>query len=252
MPRNGAIAVGLLLAGLAVMWPAGAARPAQLDRCPPQGTGVVKRFEDVVVYRRAPAARFKAASINVCERTTRRSSRLTYEGYYFDFAGRRALAARGRFVAWAQIIRDDGIDGDVGIIDISARDVRSAGGELALSARSNGLRYACFSGLCSSAQAVSQIVIAPDRSVVWIACDLARASDSEREAEDECAAGARSVWLAPPGYGVRRPSATGPMRELARGATIASRSLRLSADGRSISWRQRGARRTARLTSSGA
>lgn len=230
-----------------LIWLMGVAQTAQLARCPPAATTVVKRFSDVVIYRRPPAARDRAATINVCVRATRRSSRLTYEGYYFDFAGRRALAARGRVVAWAQVIRDDGVDGDVAVLDVMARDLDAPPAALELSARSNGTRYGCERGYCTSASAVSQIVIAAGGMVVWIACDAEGVGGGDEPIYDKCGPGGRSIWAAPRGYDLSQRTQPGALRELARGSSIAGRSLQLSENGRRISWTQRQQRRSAAL-----
>jgi hypothetical protein len=222
-----------------LIWLMGVAQSAQLAHCPPAATTVLKRFSDVVVYRRPPAARDRAATINVCVRATRRSSRLTYDGYYFDFAGRHALAARGRVVAWAQVIRDDGADGDVAVLNILARDLDAPRDALELYARSNGTRYGCERGYCISASAVSQIVIAADGTVVWIACDAEGVGPGDDPIYDKCGPGARSIWAARRGYDLSQRTQPGALRELARGSSIAGRSLRLRDNGRRISWTQR-------------
>jgi len=238
-------AFALIVIG-SLIWLMGIAQSAQLAQCPPPATTVLKRFADVVVYRRPPAARDRAASVNACVRATRRNSRLTYEGYYEDFGGRRSPAARGRVVAWVQVIRDDGADGDVAVLNIMARDLDAPRDALEVLARSNGTRYGCERGYCTSASAVSQIVIAADGTVIWIACDAQGNDGGDDAIYDKCGPGGRSIWAAPPGYDVSRTQ-PGALRELARGSSIAGRSLRLSDNGQRISWIQRHHRRSAPL-----
>ena len=230
-----------------LVWLIGVAQSAQLALCPPSATTVVKRFSDVVVYRRPPAARDGAASVNVCVPATRRSARLTYEGSYDDFGGRRALAARGRVVAWAQVIRDDGADGDIAVLNIKARDLDAPPDALELYARSNGTRYGCERGYCTSASAVSQILIGADGTVVWIACDAEGVGRGDSPIYDTCGPGGRSIWAARRGYDLSKRTQRGALRELARGSSIAGRSLQLSETGRRISWTQRQQRRSAAL-----
>ncbi len=230
-----------------LIWLMGVAQSAQLAHCPPTATMTLKRFSDVVVYRRPPATRERPASINVCVRATRHSSRLSYEGYHDEFAGRRALAARGRVVAWAQVVRDDGADGDIAVLNIKARDLDAPPDAPGLYARSNGTRYGCERGYCTSAGAVSQILIAADGTVVWIACDAEGGGAGDDAIYDKCGPGGRSIWAARRGYDLSQRTQPGALRELARGSTIAGRSLQLSENGRRISWTQRRQRRSAAL-----
>jgi hypothetical protein len=130
-----------------------------------------------------------------------------------------------------------------------ARDLNAPRDALELSARSNGTRYGCVpsGAYCTSAAAVSQIVIAADGTVVWIACDAQGLGGDDEPIYDKCGPGARSIWAAPRGYDLSQGTQPGALHELARGSSIAGRSLQLSDNGRRISWIQRQHRRSAPL-----
>lgn len=77
-------------------------------------------------------------------------------------------------------------------------------------APSHRTRYAINgSGVPISAKAASSIVIATDRSIAWIACDVSRSRDENAyEYYDRGGSGPRSVWLAADGSRVTRPVST--------------------------------------------
>jgi len=125
-PTTLALCTALCAAVACTAWPASLSLGVRHASCPPRGVEVFKRFDEVVVYRREPPESYRASSVNVCVRATRRASRVSREGYYQAFAGRLALAARGTTVAWAGITNDDGADGDHEIIDIMATDFGAA------------------------------------------------------------------------------------------------------------------------------
>lgn len=76
-------------------------------------------------------------------------------------------------------------------------------------------------GYCTSAGALSQIVIAADGTVVWIACDAEGVGGGDDPIYDKCGPGRRSIWAAPRGYDLSQRAQLGPLRELARGSSIA-------------------------------
>ena len=215
---------------------ASVAVPAPQGSCAPRSATILRSVGKVVVYRTVPLGRAHLRSVRAC-RPGVGDMLLARNGYYEGFGGRRAVAVRGNEVAWVDVARDDGLDGDVAVLDVVARDLGSDEGPR-LRARSNGSRYVVNdSGIPVSADGVPSIVIAADRSVAWIACDAGSSRD-ENEHYDRCAGGLRSVWLARDGSDIARPD--DPQRELARSATIEARSLRLDAAGRVLTWRQNG------------
>lgn len=217
-----------------------AARSAATSGCPPKHSRVLRRLGRVVVYHSPPLGRGHLRHARAC-RAGGGNLLLAANSVYDGFGGPRAVAARGDAIAFVTVTRDDGLDGDVAVLDVVARDLVT--GRRLLSARSNGTRYVVRDGLGYSAQGVPAIVIAADGSVAWIACDQGGSSD-RNEHYDVCGGGPRSVWVSPPGTDLATP-ASGAPRELARGSQIASRSLRLDATGTTLTWRQDGQPRSA-------
>jgi hypothetical protein len=194
---------------------------------------ILRTVGQVVIYRRRPLGDAHIRSVHAC-RTGIGDMLLARNSYYDGFGGRGAIAVRGNDVAWASVSRDDGADGDVPVLNVTARSLVTP--RERLSARSNGSRYTINdAGIPLSAAAVSGIVIAANRSVAWIACDAGSYID-RNEHYDRCGSGPRSVWLAADGTSLAR-SNDAP-RELARGWSIEAGSLRVDAAGRVLTWRQ--------------
>lgn len=203
--------------------------------CAPHSGTVLRAEGRIVIYRTSPRGPGHLRSVYAC-RAGVGITRLARNGYYEGFAGRRAVAVRGNEVAWVEVIRDDGIDGDLAVLRVNARDLGSKKNRLY--ARSNGARYAVDgTDISSSALGVPTMVIGANRSVAWIACDMGP-SIEENESFDRCAPGPRSVWLAPDGTGMTQPFDA--PRELARSWKIKARSLRLDPSGHMLTWREDG------------
>jgi hypothetical protein len=230
------LGVGCLALALTICVRASLAAPAPQASCAPPSATTLRTVGEVIVYRTVPLGRAHIRSVRAC-RAGVGDMLLARNGYYEGFGGRRAVAARGNEVAWVTVTRDDGLDGDVAVLDVVARDL-GAHESQRLSARSNGSRYLMNdAGIPLSAGGVPSIVITAHRNVAWIACDSFSRRDVN-EHYDRCGVGPRSVWLATDGTSTARPN--NPPTELARGHTIEARSLRVDASGGVLTWRQNG------------
>jgi len=163
-------------------------------------------------------------------------TRLTGAGVYSVLSGPRALAVRGNRVAFAYNVYDDGPDfGEVAYTYVASTTLGVGvepntlpGNPTAVgpNGESNSPTQQYNSG------AVGSLAIARGGRTVWITCPGGSRND-------RCVAGQRTVYLAASADQDERRL---PQQRLAVGRGIGSRSLRVSADGATVSWTRDGRR----------
>jgi hypothetical protein len=201
-----------------------AAQPA--DTCPPAGQRVVAKNKYLVVYTDQPGGPEEGA-FSVCDRTRRREGAGLGEQ-----AQTPSITLRGHSVAYADVSCE--VDGSCSVF---------------MSIRALGIFSATLSAAKFALPFVIQTVIAPDRSLVWIACHRAgRDLLVPNPVPRKCLHGdrLRDVYAASLALLKQRPVPQTPVL-LDHGHGIKGRSLRVR-HGR-VYWTHSSKSRSARLSS---
>lgn len=219
------LASTLVLLAAAISPAAAHSRSGSQRSCQPAGARVLFVHDAVRVYRPARSARTFACH-------SRRSRTALTADWYEQLAGPRAFAVAGNSIAYATLVYDDGLDGDIPYTYIA----RTTLGAAARRSPTLPARVGPSGELNTPERqwnvdlAVSDIVLPSADQVAWIACPASAS-------HDRCSGGTRTVYAS---SGTRQPQIA-----LDSSSRIASRSLRLRNDQSTLSWLHGGRLRTA-------
>lgn len=223
--------VGLVAALTVVgVLPSTAAPRSDSAGCPPTSARVLRVIDSVRIYR-------VGSTWSACRGRSGVRTRLTAG---FDvLSGARAVAVRNNTIAYAYESYDDGLDGDteytnIGITTLGSGVPANSGPPGFPAATGPKGEFNTPSRQWNIEVGVSDIVVLRGRRAAWITC-------APGDHYDRCRGGIRVIYLAPaPG----RATPDLPPTAVARGAAIKSRSLRVSADGKTLLWTDRGEARS--------
>lgn len=197
--------------------------------CALAGTRIAQT-DTLVVHARAYVGGYQR--LEVCRRRSGERSVLVRGNYYGSLAGRRTVTARGNTVAFAQVSRDDGADGDIPFTFVTVwRSAQPTDRVVSFRPDGDQDRF--------TADAVTTTAISRHGRVAWISCT----ASSERQ--DRCFDGvARRVML----WDANTTPGPGHVRQLAFDRRIGSQSLRIDDARGRVRWMTTAGPRSAALS----